>query len=66
LAYNFKKVSQYIKSIRVYTSVNNAFVITKYSGIDPEVNQGGIAPGVDSDNFYPKTRTILFGVNVSF
>jgi len=66
LGYNFKHVSQYISSLRVYTSVNNLFVITKYKGVDPEVNQGGNAPGVDSNNFFPKTRTFLFGVNVSF
>lgn len=66
LGYNFKKMGQYIKNLRVYLSVNNAFTITSYSGIDPEVNQGGIAPGVDSNNFYPKTRTVLFGVNLSF
>ena len=68
LGYNVKSITnnKYIKSLRVYTSVNNLFTITKYKGIDPEVNQGGIAPGVDYNNFYPKTRTVLFGVNVSF
>ena len=66
LGYNFQKVSNYIKSLRVYVSSNNLFVITKFTGIDPEVNQGGIAPGIDYNNFYPKTRTILLGVNVSF
>ncbi|HLO45173.1 MAG TPA: TonB-dependent receptor [Leadbetterella sp.] len=66
LGYNFSKVGDYIRNLRIYTSINNAFVITKYTGIDPEINQGGLAPGVDSNNFYPKTRTVLFGVNVSF
>ncbi|MDJ1501526.1 TonB-dependent receptor [Xanthocytophaga agilis] len=66
LGYNFKKLGQYVKSLRIYTSVNNAFVITNYKGIDPEINQGGIAPGVDSNNFYPKTRTFLLGANVTF
>jgi TonB-dependent starch-binding outer membrane protein SusC len=66
LEYNFKGKGQYVKNVRVYMSVNNALTITSYTCIDPEVNQGGIAPGVDSNNFYPKTRTILFGVNVSF
>jgi iron complex outermembrane receptor protein len=66
LGYNFNHISQYITSLRIYTSVNNLFVITKYKGVDPEINQGGNAPGVDSNNFFPKTRTILFGVNVSF
>lgn len=66
LGYNFKTINQYIKMIRVYASVNNLFVITKFTGVDPEVNQGGIAPGVDYNNFYPKTRTVMFGVNASF
>jgi len=66
LGYNFKNVSPYIKKLRVYGSVNNLFVITGYKGIDPEVNQGGIAPGVDYNNFYPKTRTFLVGASMSF
>jgi iron complex outermembrane receptor protein len=66
LGYDFGKVGKYIKKIRLYETVNNLFVITKYSGIDPEVEQGGTAPGVDSNNFYPKTRTFLFGLNVIF
>lgn len=65
LAYTFKKLS-YIKTLRVYASANNLFVITPYQGIDPEISQGGVAPGIDYNNFYPKTRTFLFGVNVSF
>ncbi|HMI64347.1 MAG TPA: TonB-dependent receptor, partial [Puia sp.] len=66
LGYNFKSIDPYVKAIRVYASVNNAFVITGYKGIDPEINQGGVAPGVDYNNFYPKTRTILLGLSVSF
>jgi len=66
LGYNFKKVSNYIKAIRAYISGNNLFVITKFTGVDPEVNQGGVAPGIDYNNFYPKTRSFLLGVNVSF
>lgn len=66
LGYNFKKLNNSIKSLRVYLSANNLFVITKFTGIDPEVNQGGIAPGIDYNNFYPKTRTVMLGVNVAF
>jgi iron complex outermembrane receptor protein len=66
LGYNFKNIHQYIKTIRVYASVNNLFVITKFKGVDPEVNMGGVAPGVDYNNFYPKTRTIMLGLNASF
>lgn len=66
LGYNFNKLSKSIKSCRIYLTANNLFVITKFKGIDPEVNQGGIAPGIDYNNFYPKTRTVLLGVNVAF
>ena len=66
LGYNIKSPSEYIKTLRIYASVNNLFVITGYKGVDPEVNQGGISPGVDYNNFYPKTRQFLFGINASF
>ena len=59
-------MGEYIKSLRVYVTGNNLFVITGYKGIDPEINQGGLAPGVDYNNFYPKTRTFLLGANISF
>lgn len=66
LGYTFNAAKLRLKQFRVYTTVNNVFVITGYKGLDPEVNQGGAAPGVDYNNFYPKTRTFLFGVNVTF
>ncbi|RZK37378.1 MAG: TonB-dependent receptor [Pedobacter sp.] len=67
LGYTFKKgIIPGVNSLRIYTTANNLFVITGYKGIDPEINQGGIAPGVDTNNFYPKTRTFLFGLNLSF
>ena len=66
LAYNFRGLGEYIKALRVYVSGNNLFVITNYTGIDPEISQGGLSPGYDNNNFYPRTRTFLLGVNVSF
>ena len=66
LGYNFRGIAPFVKTIRAYATVNNLFVITGYKGIDPEINQGGVAPGVDYNNFYPKTRTFLLGLNVSF
>ena len=66
LGYRFKLTSKYISQLRLYATVNNAFVITKYKGVDPEINQGGASLGVDYNNFYPKTRTILFGATVGF
>lgn len=52
---------------RVSLTVQNAFVITKYKGIDPELNIGSSEDnnGIDR-NIYPRPRTFLLGVNVSF
>lgn len=66
LGYTIKPKIQSIKSIRLYLAGNNIFVITKYRGIDPEINIGGLTPGIDNNNYYPKTRTFLFGLNASF
>jgi len=40
--------------------VSNVFVITDYDGLDPEV-----AGGIDN-NFYPRARTFLFGIDLNF
>ncbi|SKA45804.1 iron complex outermembrane recepter protein [Chitinophaga eiseniae] len=66
LGYTFKTKSQYIQSIRVYGNVNNVFTITSYRGIDPEIDLGGLTPGIDVRNYYPKTRSFIFGVNATF
>ena len=65
LAYTFQKPAKGISSIRLYITGNNLFTITDYSGIDPEINQGGIAPGIDYNNFFPKTRTMMLGINLT-
>lgn len=52
----------------VYTSVKNAFIITDYSGYDPEVNSfafDGLRPGVDMSS-YPTPRSFIFGLNLTF
>jgi TonB-linked SusC/RagA family outer membrane protein len=57
--------------LRVYATVYNAFLWTKYSGYDPEVsatrNSGysALTPGVDYSG-YPKSRTYTVGINVNF
>ncbi|GGH06979.1 SusC/RagA family TonB-linked outer membrane protein [Mucilaginibacter phyllosphaerae] len=61
--------NRYIKSVRLYTSAQQLFVFTKYSGANPEVsgNEGGSTPldiGIDNTS-YPVPRTISFGVNVN-
>ena len=67
LSYNFDKLhSKYIKSMRVYATTLNTFVITGYKGVDPEVNRLGLNPGDDDRDKYPTTRTYTLGVNVNF
>lgn len=66
LGYTIKPHNQSIKAIRLYLSGNNLFLITNYRGIDPEINIGGQTPGIDNNNYYPKTRSFLFGVSATF
>ena len=59
-----------MNSLRIYGTVYNLFTLTKYSGLDPEVNTGeGRAtyptPGLDW-GAYPRARSFVIGVNVSF
>ncbi len=58
--YNFRKIIIEKLTGRLSFTVQNAFVVTKYSGIDPEVN-GGI-----DNNIYPRPRTFLLGLNLNF
>ncbi len=66
LGYNFKTNIKGISRIRAYLTGENLMTITNYSGIDPEINMGGTAPGVDNNNFYPKTTVLMLGLNVVF
>ena len=57
-----------LQNASVYASVKNAFIITNYSGYDPEVNSfafNGLCPGVDM-NSYPNPRSYVFGLNLTF
>jgi TonB-linked SusC/RagA family outer membrane protein len=56
----------FINKVRAYVSVTNLFILTKYSGYDPEVDvQSGLTPSMDY-NRYPRARTFSCGVNVTF
>lgn len=64
--YDFKK-NTYLKSIRLYGSVDNVFTITKYKGIDPELGSNNFwTAGVDSRDKYPTVRSFTVGMNVTF
>ena len=60
VGYNVGKVFNNKATLRLNANVQNVFVITKYTGIDPEV-YGGI-----DNNFYPRPRTFVFGLNLTF
>lgn len=67
LGYSFKAEKYGFNKVRCYLTGENLFVITGYSGLDPEVSIDGLAsPGIDMLNYYPKPRTFSFGVNVTF
>jgi iron complex outermembrane receptor protein len=59
IGYNFGKIFGSTGNLRISANVQNVFVITKYKGLDPEVN-GGI-----DNNFYPRPRTYVIGLNLS-
>ena len=63
--HNFKK-NDYIKSLRVYSSVHNLATFTGYTGLDPEVPITGFDAGTDERDKYPTIRTLTFGVNITF
>jgi len=55
-----------ISRLRVYIQGQNLFTFTKYTGLDPEVSAGGVlSEGVDSQ-FYPHSRGLNVGLNVTF
>ncbi|MGI9545892.1 MAG: TonB-dependent receptor domain-containing protein, partial [Flavobacteriaceae bacterium] len=61
-----------IKNLRLSVTGQNLFLITDYSGLDPEVtvNTGDLGSGVPSRGIdfagYPNPRTVVLGINVSF
>jgi hypothetical protein len=57
-----------VKALRVYVQAVNLFTITKYSGLDPEIDtQGGNDQirGVDYGN-YPAVKQYIIGLNLTF
>ncbi len=47
--------------VRLYLSVQNAFTLTGYSGVDPTAGLNGI-----DNNIYPRSRTVTGGLSVQF
>ena len=74
LGYNFNPTKlgfgRWVTALRLSVTAQNLFVITKYNGYDPEVNTDRSSDGVLSYGIdylsYPKARSLIFGLNVSF
>ncbi len=57
-----------ISKLRFYVTGNNVFILTNYSGLDPEVStrrNTPLTPGVDYSPF-PRSRQVVFGMNLNF
>ncbi|MCD8166562.1 MAG: TonB-dependent receptor [Bacteroides sp.] len=71
LGYDFSRLIKLkeISQLRLYAQVQNAFTFTKYDGADPEIGYGvednGWVSGIDV-GYYPRPRTVLFGVSIKF
>ena len=61
LGYTFQKLFNDKQTARVYFTVQNPFVITKYKGLDPEIS----GEGIDKE-LYPRPRSFMLGVNLNF
>lgn len=70
VAYNFGNIGDAVSGVRVYLTGQNLFVITDYSGFDPEVNTVNDLNGLPSAGIeyipYPTARTIILGASFNF
>lgn len=80
LGYNFKTAGRTLRNARLFFTVQNAFILTNYTGIDPEpvlqdfgsaengafqgLTPDVLAPGIDRRNSYFNSRTFTLGVNI--
>jgi iron complex outermembrane receptor protein len=69
LSYRIGNIGNAFKNVNISLTGQNLFVITKYSGFDPEVSTDGSVDGIPSIGIdyipYPSARTVILGVNFS-
>lgn len=69
LGYDFSKLTswKFANQMRLYVQGQNLFTFTKYDGMDPEIGYGtqGWVSGIDL-GYYPRPKTVLFGLNIKF
>ena len=54
-----------LNRVNFYLSANNPFVLTKYTGVDPDISAGGYDPAVDWSQT-PRSRSYTLGITVDF
>lgn len=63
-------LNRWVNNIRLSVTGQNLFVITSYNGYDPEVNIDQTVNGISSYGIdylsYPKARSVVFGLNLTF
>jgi len=67
IAYNIGAMAKTFKAANVYLTAQNLFMVTNYSGFDPEVNIDRSINGIPSFGIdyarYPSSRSFIFGIN---
>jgi iron complex outermembrane receptor protein len=59
LGYSFSELFKMLSG-RAYLTCSNVFTVSKYDGIDPEINNGF------DNQMYPRPRSFILGVNLNF
>lgn len=66
LGYTFKNLQvAKVNSLRVYVTGTNLLLLTKYTGLDPEISGSALGLGIDN-GVYPQPKTVTFGASVAF
>jgi hypothetical protein len=63
---DIKKYIRLFDSAKVYLSINNALRLSRYSGLNPEIDFTGWDGGIDWGTGYPQTRTFALGIQLTF
>ena len=66
ITYDIPIKNTYLKNLRIYATAQNVFVLTGYTGVDPEVSLTGLAPGIAPLSYYPRTRSFTLGASLTF
>ncbi|WP_109097514.1 TonB-dependent receptor [Aquimarina sp. AU58] len=61
LGYTLRNLMKGVSSLRLWAGVQNAFVITDYSGLDPEIQNNGV-----DNTIFPRGRSLLLGINYKY